>query len=95
MEQIEFKIRWAGDYRKWEEIPVSNESKKLEFSAFGEAFEALRGFLDVWNSMEKNKELLIFEIRMNRIGSLQGHYITDWGVYENYENTVEATNNCA
>jgi hypothetical protein len=58
------KIRNVGDYRKWEDIKPERTSTALTGSQVCSLAQ------DIAN--ENNN---VFEVRYNRMGSLQGHYV--------------------
>lgn len=69
--KIEIKVRYQGDNRDWENIPVHY------IESFGSTHDA-RQFIEhgLWfysRVVEHSPQIL--EVRYNRVGSLQGRYV--------------------
>lgn len=64
-ETFELKVRRAGDYRKWEEIPITDTLVSSETT--DEVLRGVGAYLRLYIPSA-------VEIRLNVLGSLQGHY---------------------
>lgn len=63
--EIEIKVRFSGDLKDWENIPVSMRTRELTADEKSALLDKLKKFA---------KSEFIVAIRWNETGSLQGHY---------------------